>query len=67
MDEVNVYVPLDWLFTTAGFHVPVIPLVEVVGNAGTVPPVQIVKLVPKLNTGVRIGLIVTENVAEVAH
>jgi hypothetical protein len=60
-------VPLAWLFTTAGFHVPDIPLSEVIGNAGTDPPTQIDKLVPKLNTGVRFGLIVTENVVGLAH
>ena len=61
------YVPLTWLLTTDGFHVPVIPFVEVVGNIGTDPPVQIDKLVPKLNTGIRFGLIVTVNVVVVAH
>ena len=65
--EVNVYVPLACVFTTAGFHVPVIPLFDVAGNTGTVPPAQIVRLVPKLNTGVSVGLIVTVNVVVVAH
>lgn len=64
---VNVYTPEFWLFTTAGFQVPVIPLEEVVGNTGAVAPAQIVRLVPKLNVGVRIGLTVTVNVAVVAH
>jgi hypothetical protein len=45
----------------------VIPFVDVVGNAGTVPPAQIVKLVPKLNTGTILGLTVTVNVVVVAH
>ena len=53
--------------TTEGLHVPVIPFVDVVGNAGTVPPAQIVKLVPKLNTGTILGLTVTVNVVVVAH
>ena len=37
--------------TTAGFHVPVIPFEDVVGNVGTVSPAQIVRLVPKLKVG----------------
>lgn len=44
-----------------------IPLVDVLGNTGTVPPAQIVRLVPKLNAGVMFGLTVTVNVAVVAH
>jgi len=55
------------LLATAGFHVPVIPFVDVVGNAGTIPPAQIVKLVPKPNTGVIFGLTVTLKVVGVAH
>ena len=43
------------------------PFAEVVGNTVTVAPAQIVRLVPKLNVGVIIGLTVTVNVAEVAH
>ena len=53
--------------TTEGFHVPVIPLSEVVVNDGTVPPSQIVNEVPKLNVGVILGFIVTVNVVGVAH
>lgn len=37
---VNVYVPVAILFTTAGFHVPFIPLFEVVGNTGLAVPAQ---------------------------
>ena len=51
----------------AGLQVPVMPFVEVVGNAGTVAPAQIVELVPKLNAGVIFGLTVTVNVVEIAH
>jgi hypothetical protein len=47
------------LLTTEGFHVPVIPLLDVVGNAGTVPPEQIDKVVPKVNVGVTFGVTVT--------
>jgi len=55
------------LSTTDGLHVPVILLVDVVGRVGTVPPAQIVNVVPKLNVGVMFGLTVTVNVAVVAH
>jgi hypothetical protein len=56
---VNVYVPEFWSSTIAGLQVPVIPLVEVVGNAGVAPLAQIVSAVPKLNVGVIFGLTVT--------
>lgn len=46
---------------------PVIPLVEVVGRAGTASPAQIVNVVPKLNEGGIFGLTVTLKVAVVAH
>jgi hypothetical protein len=64
---VNVYVSEAVLLTVAGFHVPVIPLEEVVGNAGTVPPEQIVRLFPKANVGVTFGFTVTVNVVPKAH
>lgn len=51
----------------AGLHVPVIPLVDDVGNVGTVPLLQIVNAVPKLNDGVIFGATVTVNVAGFAH
>lgn len=66
-EGVNVYVPLAWLLTVAGFHVPLIPFVDVPGSAGTVPPVQIVKVVPKSKTGMMLGVMVTVNVVAVAH
>ena len=59
--------PLAVLLTTEGFHVPVIPLLDVVGNNGTVPFEQIVSVVPKLNVGVMFGFTVTVNVAVVAQ
>jgi hypothetical protein len=55
------------LLTVDGFQVPVIPLVEVVGKVGTVPPLQIVNDVPKLKVGVTIGFTVTFNVVVVPH
>ena len=63
----NVYVPDVWLLTIAGFHVPVTPLFETVGNAGTVPPLHIESVLPILNVGVMFGFIVIVNVAGVAH
>src|SRR4030095_2762157 len=56
---VNVYVPELCVFTTAGFHVPLTPLLETEGNAGTLPPAQIESEVPKLNTGAMVGVTVT--------
>ena len=64
---VNTYVPLVVLLTTAGFHVPVIPLLDVVGNVGTFAPEHTVNAVPKLNVGVIFGVIVTVKVVVVAH
>ena len=63
----KVYVPLAVLLTVAGLQVPVIPLSDVVGRVGTVPPLQIVNDVPKLKVGVTFGFTVTVNVAVVAH
>ena len=45
--------------TDEGLQVPVIPLSDELGNAGTVPPAQIVSAVPKLNVGVALGITVT--------
>ena len=55
------------MLTVAGLQEPVMPLEEVVGNAGTDPPEHIVSEVPKANVGVAFGLTVTEKVAVVAH
>ena len=46
---------------------PVMLLVDVVGRVGTVPPEQIVSVVPKLNAGVTFGVTVTLNVVGRAH
>jgi hypothetical protein len=63
------YIPLCVLLTTDGLHMPTIPLSEVVGNVGAVAPWQIVKLLPKLNTGITLVVTVTLNVitAGVTH
>lgn len=55
------------MLTTAGFQVPVIPFSDVVVNAGTVPPAQIVNVVPKLKDGVIFGLTMTVKVVGLAH
>ena len=64
---VNVYTAEFWLLTVAGLHVPLIPLSETDGNAGTVPPAQIVSVVPILNTGIVIGVTVTVKLVLFAH
>ena len=64
---VKVYVPLFALSTIAGDHVPVIELLEEVGNEGTIPPEQMLKVVPKVKVGVVCGVIVTVNVVVIAH
>ena len=46
--------PDAWLFITEGFHVPVIPLPEVVGNSGGVFPAHIGGIAG--NVGMKIGL-----------
>ena len=53
--------------TDAGLHVPAIPFCDVAGSDSTVPPAQIVRLVPKLKEGTIFGLTVTVNVLVVAH
>ena len=53
------------VLSKAGAQVPVIPLVEVVGSAVSVPPEQIGAT--GLNVGVIFGLTVIVNVAVVAH
>jgi len=55
------------LLTVAGLHVPVMPFVDVVGRAGTVPPAQIFNVVPKLKVGITFGLTVTVKVVGNAH
>lgn len=47
------------MLTVAGLHVPVMPLPDVAGRAGALPPEQIVSAVPKLKVGTTFGLTVT--------
>ena len=46
---------------------PVIPFVDVLGNVGTIPPAQIVRVVPKLKAGIMFGLTVTVKLNGNAH
>ena len=50
---------------SAGVHVPVIPLLDVVGNAFNIPPEQ--TGATAVNVGVMFGLTVIVNVVVVAH
>jgi hypothetical protein len=61
---VKVYVVVAVLLS-AGVHVPVIPLFDVVGNAASVAPEQIGATV--VNVGVACGLTVMVNVVVVPH
>ena len=56
---VKVYVPEFWLSIDAWLHVPVMPLVEVLGNDGTAALAQMESDAPKVNVGVMLGLTVT--------
>ena len=55
------------LLTVAGLHVPVMLFVDVLVKGGTVPPSQILNVVPKLNVGVMFGATVTVKVVGLAH
>ena len=58
-------VPADAVLMVAGFQVPVIPLVEVVGNGGAFAPLHIGGTA--LKVGVVTGLTVTVSVVPAAH
>ena len=53
------------LLTTAGVHVPVMPLSDVTGSTGAIEPEQIDVMAAKV--GVTAGVTVTSSVAAVAH
>ena len=55
------------MLTVAGLHVPVNPLLEVVGSDGTAAPEQITSEVPKSNTGMVFGVTVTVKVTGLAQ
>ena len=55
------------LFTMAGLQVPVIPLTDVAGNVGTIPLLQMLIAIGKLNVGVMLGATVTTKTNGVAH
>jgi hypothetical protein len=62
---VNVYVPEIVLLTTDGDQVPITPFVEIIGNVGVVAPLQNGAI--GINIGVTVAVMVTGNVAVVAH
>ncbi len=53
--------------TVAGLQDPDSPLLDVDGSVGTLPPAQMVSVVPKLNTGTMFGVTVTLNESVDAH
>ena len=61
---VNVYVVV-FVLSNAGDQVPVIPLLEVVGNAASVPPAHIGAIA--VNVGVTIGFTTIVSVVAIAH
>ena len=58
-------VPVVAVLRVAGFHVPVIPLLEVPGKAGAVAPTQSAPI--GLKVGVTLALTVIVNALVVAH
>jgi len=57
--------PLAVLLTVDGLHVPVMPLLDVVGNVGAVVPLQILE--GNVNVGLMLGFTVTLIVTGVAQ
>lgn len=55
------------MLTVAGLQLPLIPLVDAEGSAGTEAPEQMASAFPKVNNGVTLGVIVTVSVAGSAH
>ena len=64
---VNVYIAEVVLLTIEGVQLPIIPLVDVEGRTGTLPPEQMESEVPKPNTGVAFVSTVTLIVAGIPH
>ena len=61
----KVYVPVAVLLT-AGDHVPVTPLVEVVGKVGAVAPEQIAAIAAKVGNNVA-GVTIKQTVVSYVH
>jgi hypothetical protein len=59
--------PEAWSLTTAGLHVPVMPLVDTEGKIGIGPPAQIVSECAKAKGGCYLGVTVTVKVVGTAH
>ena len=55
------------MLTTAGDHVPLMPLFDVAGRTGTAVPEQITCSLPKLKVGVSMGCTVTTKVTLLIH
>ena len=55
------------MLTTAGLHVPVMPLEDVLGKLGTPSPLQIEAEVPNEKLGVIFGFTVTVKLVHVTH
>jgi uncharacterized membrane protein (Fun14 family) len=64
---VKVYVLELALLMELGDQEPAILLAELLGNTGTLAPLQTDRLLPKLNVGVILGFTVTERLRVVAH
>jgi hypothetical protein len=64
---VNVYAPGTWLLIVAGLHVPGIPFEEMLCNVGGIAFAQMMTEVPKENTGVMFGVMVTVKLAGFAQ
>ena len=62
---VNVYVPVCVLLTVAGLHVPVTPLLDIVGRTGAADPLHIGA--GAVNAGTVRGVTVTVSVAVIAQ
>ena len=55
------------MLTIAGLHTPLMPLPDVAGNTGTLPPAQTANDVPKLKVGTIFGVTVIVKFVVVAH
>ena len=58
---VKMYVPVTWLLTADGLHIPETSLLDFAGKTGTVEPLQTDREAPKGKAGFTIGLTATVN------